>query len=253
MKYALQHINEWRPPDFQQNRAQLFLFVGFLLAVTGLGVRLRGPRLIVYGTVLILGLSYTRGLVIYYLLTPIIFARPVSESAAWCLAAEPPQIEGSRKMAGSLDPVMLYLQKRLLMIPALFLMVAALVTAAAWRSIGVGPPNAVAPKAAIDFVSKAGVTGNVFNSYIFGGYLIFKGIPTFVDGRQPPYTDKFLREYSNTVTAADPKGALQLLDQYKVRWVLLQPTEPLVKVLSKSEQWNSIYSDKDAVVLVRSR
>ena len=258
MKFALQHVAEWRPPNFQQNRIHLFLIVGFLMAVTGLGVRLRGPRLIAYGMVLILGLSYTRGLMIFYLLTPIIFARPVAECATWFLAAQGKHVQSSQatdswKAASSSDPVLLYLQKRSIMIPAIFLAGAILVTAASWRQIGIGPPNSVAPKAAMDFVKKAGITGNVFNSYNFGGYLIFKGIPTFIDGRQPPYTDNFLREYFDTVRLADSKRAFQLLDQYKVEWVLLLPTDPLAKALAESDQWNDVYSDKYAVVLVRSQ
>lgn len=258
MKIAMQNISEWRPPDFQQNRIQLFLIVGFLMAMTGLGVRLRGPRLIVYGLILILGLSYTRGLVMFYLLTPIILARPVSERAAWFRKAQRERIQSSEavdsgRVANSVDPVLLYLQKGSVMIPAVCLAGAIFVTAVSWRQIGDGPPDQVAPRAAIDFVKREGITGNVFNSYIFGGYLIFKGIPTFIDGRQPPYTDKFLREYFDTIRLADIKGAFQLLDQYKVKWVLLQPTDPLAKALAEGDQWNEVYTDKYSAVLVRSR
>ena len=258
MKVAIQHVAEWLPPNYQQNRIHLFLIVGFLMAVTGLGVRLRGPRLIAYGMVLILGLSYARGLAIFYLLTPIIFARPVTECAAWFLAAQGKHVQSSQateswQAASSLDPVLLYLQKRSIMIPAIFLAGAILVTAAFWRPIGFGPPNSVAPKAAVDFVEKAGITGNVFNSYNFGGYLIFKGIPTFIDGRVPPYTDKFLQEYYDTVKPGDSERAFRLLDRYKVEWVLLLPQEPLAKALAENNQWNNVYSDEYAVVFVRSR
>ena len=255
MKYALQHVAEWHSPDFQQSRIQLFLIVGLLMAVTGLGVRLRGPRLIVYGMLLILCLSYTRGLTMFFLLTPIIFARPLAECASWCRSAQRvpvPQTAGPRTAADTSDPVLLYLQKRSKMIPTIFLAVAILVTAASWHRIEIGPPASVAPKAALDFVSKAGITGNVFNSYNFGGYLIFKGIPTFIDGRAPPYTDDFIQEYFDAVGLADMKSAFQLLDQYKVTWVLLLPRDPLAKALAESDQWNEVYSDKYSVVIVRS-
>jgi len=257
MKVAMQHVNEWLPPNYQQSRLHLFLIVGFLMAVTGLGVRLRGPRLITYGMVLILGLSYTRGLAIFYLLTPIIFARPVTECATWFLAAGGKHAQSSKttdsKAASSLDPVLLYLQKRSMMIPTIFLAGAISVTAAFWSQIGSGPPDAVAPKAAIDFVKKKGITGNVFNFFNFGDYLIFSGIPTFVDSRVPPYTDNFLREYHDAVGVVDRKRAFQLLDRYKVEWVLLVPTVPLAKALAESDQWNEVYADKYAVVFVRSR
>jgi len=253
-KVGIQYVAEWLPPNYQQNRIFLFLIVGFLMAVTSLGVRLRGPRLIAYGMVLILGLSYARGLAIFYLLTPIIFARPVSDCGPG-LGAQPKCVQCSQPTVAvtSLDPVLLFLQKRSIMIPVICLVGAILVTAVFWRPMGLGPPDSVAPKAAVDFVEKAGITGNVFNSYNFGGYLIFRGIPTFVDGRQPPYADKFLQEYYDTIKLRDSVRAFQLLDRYKVEWVLLLPEEPLAKSLAERNQWNNVYSDKDAVVFVRSR
>ena len=256
MKYALQHVAEWHSPDFQQSRILLFLIVGLLMAVAGLGVRLRGPRLIVFGMLLILGLSYTRGLTMFFLLTPIIFARPLADCASWFRSAQHiliPQTAEPRTAADASDPVLLYLHKRSKMIPAIFLAMAVLVTAASWHQIEMGPPASAAPKAALDFVTKAGITGNVFNSYNFGGYLIFKGIPTFIDGRAPPYTDDFIREYFDAEGAADIKSSFRLLDRYKVTWVLLLPKDPLAKALTESDQWNEVYSDKYSVVIVRSR
>jgi hypothetical protein len=254
VKVGIQYVAEWLPPNYQQNRVFLFLIVGFLVAMTGLGVRLRGPRLIAYGLVLILGLSYARGLAIFYLLTPIIFARPVAECAGW-LAEQRKHVRFSQApgAAASLDPVLAFLQRQSIMFPAIGLVGAIVVTAVFWRPMGFGPPDSVAPKAAVDFVEKAGITGNVFNSYNFGGYLIFRGIPTFVDGRQPPYTDKFLQEYYDTVKLRDSVNAFRLLDRYKVEWVLLLPEEPLAKSLAEKNQWNNVYSDKYAVVFVRSR
>jgi hypothetical protein len=45
----------------------------------------------------------------------------------------------------------------------------------------------VAPPAALN----AKVTGPVFNDYDLGGYLIFRGIPTFIDGRTLPFGKDF--------------------------------------------------------------
>jgi hypothetical protein len=301
-KHLFSNIAEWRPPNFQQNHFRLFM-VGFFMAVTGLGVRLGGPRLIVYGMVLTLGLSYERGFTIFCLLTPIIFARPVSECASGLLAAEGKHVPSSQATdlwraalaivlfvsfialgwrtgivvaasvplvlaivfivmdamgldlhrTGSSNPVLLYLQKRSIMIPTIFLAAATLATAASWRQLNVSPPESVAPRAALEFVKKTGIMGNVFNNYDFGGYLIFEGIQTFIDGRVLPYTDKFFQEYFDTVGFTDSKSAFQLLDRYKVQWVLLGPTDPLAKALAKSDQWRDVYSDEYSTVLVRSR
>jgi hypothetical protein len=256
MRFTLQNVMEWHAPDFQQARIELFFIVACLMTITGLGIRLRGPRLIVYGMLLILCLSYMRGLAMFYLLMPIILAQPIAKSAVWCRPARHRRVQSFQtymaKTVSSLDPVLVYLQKRVIVIVAICFAGAAIQTAFFWHRIDVGPPGSAAPKAAIDYVTKAGIIGNVFNNYNFGGYLIFKGIPTFIDGRVPPYTDEFLKEYFDALTLADIKGAFNLLDRYKVTWVLLLPTDPLAKALTESRQWTHVYLDKYSTVLVRS-
>ena len=39
------------------------------------------------------------------------------------------------------------------------------------------------------------MTGPVLNDYGFGGYLIFEGIPPFIDGRAELYGDEFIKRY----------------------------------------------------------
>src|SRR5439155_22332417 len=45
MKFALQHITEWRSPDFQEQRLHLLYLIGIFSVVLVFGVRLRGPWL----------------------------------------------------------------------------------------------------------------------------------------------------------------------------------------------------------------
>ena len=42
-----------------------------------------------------------------------------------------------------------------------------------------------------------------------------------------------------------------MLDEYKVNWIILPPTEPLTKALARSALWDQVYSDRYAVVFVR--
>jgi hypothetical protein len=96
------------------------------------------------------------------------------------------------------------------------------------------------------------VKGNVFNSYIFGGYLISRGIPVFIDSRQPPYSDDFVHKAFDAVELNDISAAYNLLDQYRIAWTLLAPSEPLAKALKNDTRWRELYSDKDAAVFVRA-
>ena len=51
------------------------------------------------------------------------------------------------------------------------------------------------PVSAVDFARATGISGPVFNDYDFGGYLIFSGIPTYIDGRAELYGQDFFSDY----------------------------------------------------------
>jgi hypothetical protein len=199
---------------------------------------------------LLLALTHMRGLLMFFLVAPIILARPIGARSVWWRATRFTDVN-SAESVGAVDPIPRYFQMRPIVMPAICLLVATLATVYSWRYTNSGPPGSIAPQAAIDFVKRNGISGNVFNSYNFGGYLIFSGIPTFVDGRTPPYTDEFLRRYFDAVSLTDISDAFRLLDEYKVRWVLLEPDRPLAKALAGSPSWNEVYSDNYSVVFVR--
>ena len=151
MKFPLQQIAEWKSPDFQVYQPLLFLLVGLFAAIIGLGIRLRGPRLIVFSMMMFLGLSHLRGLLMFFLVAPIILARPIASHSVWWRATRVTDPNSSESI-GALDPVLSYFQRRPIMMPAICLAVAALATAYSWRYTNSGPDRSIAPKAAIDFV-----------------------------------------------------------------------------------------------------
>jgi hypothetical protein len=81
--------------------------------------------------------------------------------------------------------------------------------------------------------------------------LIFKGIPTFIDGRFELYGRQFLQRYFNSISLTNADEAAQFLKQYDVRWALLRPGEPISFML-KATGWVQIYRDDFAIVLARS-
>ena len=249
MKFVMAHTNEWLSPNFQAYPYFLFYLVALLAAIAGLGIQLRGPHLIAFCIMMFLGLSHVRGLLMFFLLAPIILARPISARAAW-FAAQRVDSQSTKSIEAP-DPVLFFLQRRPMAMPAIFLALAAVITAYSWQEINIGPPKSIAPSAAIDFVRRTGISGNVFNNQAFGGYLIFVDIPTFIDTRTPPYTDDFVRRYANAMSLRDLDDGFRLLNEYKVSWVLLGPKDPLVKALVRSALWEEAYSDKYSVVLVR--
>jgi hypothetical protein len=109
------------------------------------------------------------------------------------------------------------------------------------------PREDVAPLAAVEAARQAGLDGHAFNSVRFGGYLIFEGIPTFVDGRADLLGDAFLEKY---VAASNARGDLLpvLLERYGIAWTLLEPSTPAVGLLDHLPGWQRIYADRYAVI-----
>lgn len=107
------------------------------------------------------------------------------------------------------------------------------------------------PVAAVDYLEEQGLDqGYGYNSYNWGGYLIWRGLPVFVDGRADVYGDDFLIYYRQTFDLTDRWR--QPLDDYDVDFVLIEQASPLANLLDASNQWEQTYADGLAAVFLRS-
>ncbi|MGY3648301.1 hypothetical protein ACVWW2_003592 [Bradyrhizobium sp. LM4.3] len=91
-------------------------------------------------------------------------------------------------------------------------------------------------------------TAHVLNDYSFGGYLIFAGIPSFIDGRGELYGGAFINRYNRALALVDLGDFLKLLDEYNIGATLLAPETPAIAMLDRLPQWQRVYSDGVAVV-----
>jgi len=246
MSHALASVHEAQAPDFQNDKLHLVLLVSLLGGMLALRLRLGLARILVFSAIFTMGLSYMRGLIMFFLLTPMLLARPFAESHAFFYA--------NRLQQPASDPDHVIKFIRLYgMTLALPFLALGLSGSAMLLTRSLEPPQSIAPKAALEFVRRERIPGNVFNHYNFGGYLIASGIPTFVDGRDFPFGDSFLAEYSSAAAVVDIRESFKLLDRYKINWTLLPPQEPLNRALKESSGWREAYSDDYAVVFVRAQ
>jgi hypothetical protein len=105
------------------------------------------------------------------------------------------------------------------------------------------------PVLAVGAIRDEELYGNLFNSYNWGGYVIWALYPdwlSFVDGRTDLFDDEILEDYI-TAWRADP-GWQEILADWKIEVTLLERESPLAKVLVLSG-WEIRYEDDDAVVL----
>ena len=93
----------------------------------------------------------------------------------------------------------------------------------------------------------------MFNSYNWGGYLLFRlwpDYPVFVDGRTDLYDDAFLRDYLHIYLADE--GWNELLDAHQIRFIIVEPGCVLDKVIKLTpDDWHESYRDDMAVVFTR--
>ena len=86
------------------------------------------------------------------------------------------------------------------------------------------------------------------NSYNFGGYLIYRGIPVLIDGRADMYGDPFMKQYVAATTLSEAEALPALLAKFRIQWTLLQPGTPAIALLDRLPGWRRVYADDVAVV-----
>ncbi len=107
----------------------------------------------------------------------------------------------------------------------------------------------VFPVAAVDWLSDHPQTGNVFNDFNWGGYLIYRlwpGQKVFLDSQTDFYGEGLVKEYDLAISAQE--GWQEIFDKYEVEWAILPPSAPLTTALRLSN-WKIMYEDATAVIL----
>ncbi len=110
----------------------------------------------------------------------------------------------------------------------------------------------ILPVKAADWIVANRPDGKLFNSYNWGGYLLWRlwpAYPIYADGRTDVYPNAFLQEYLQIVSGQ--KDAPALFDERGIRTVIIEQESPLVTQLLQSGQWQEAYRDDMAAVLTR--
>jgi len=117
----------------------------------------------------------------------------------------------------------------------------------AGRIVPPGTPTAV-PVRAVSYLKHH--PGRVFSRYRWGDYLIFRGVPVFIDGRTNLYAGTgILGEYlalRNLTRDPDP-----VLLRYHVEYVLWPPMTPLSVFLSHDRRWRLVWHSAGADIFRR--
>lgn len=225
-------IYEWMPANFSKfgpfEAAILALIGGALYS----GVRLTPPRIALVLGLLHMALAHVRNVEIFALLLPIVVVAPVATQ----FALRPAWSARSGVPAGLLATVVILLGGWTWLLSA---------------NAGFAPPESQSPAAAVDAL-KAQNSKRVLNDLPFGGYLIWREIPVFVDGRAELYGEAFDVAYYRAMQLKDVSGFLDMLKTWNIDAVLLTPHTPAVGLLDNIGGWRRAYADENAVLHVRT-
>jgi hypothetical protein len=108
------------------------------------------------------------------------------------------------------------------------------------------------PARATTFLDTQKLPAPLFNSYDFGGYLIWRLYPryqVYIDGRTDLYGHTFFDDFLQIYQVhGDPRPAL---DRAGIRTVLVEPSSGLANFLRTQNDWRRLYEDRVAVIFSR--
>jgi hypothetical protein len=230
-------IFEWMPANF----STFTPFEGALLGLIAFGyyrgLVLSAPRIFLILFLTWGALTHVRSIEAFAFLVPLVLAKPLGEMFP---RTAPDPVDAGRWPARTVTALG-----------------ALMIVAASWTSTSLYMGHhrftfttTHTPVAAVDLLEQRKVQ-RVFNAYQFGGYLISRDIPVFVDGRAELYGEKFVMDFFKATEGKKPELLPRLLDEYKIDATLLVADAPGPQILDQLKGWKRIYTDDIAVIHVR--
>lgn len=240
---ALQLLTEWQQPHF--DFLQVFsLWLALILALAFSGrIRLPLLRLLPLVGLIYFGMEYVRNVSLLGLVSPLLMASPIAHS--WKRESRP---ACNNDTADRVFQALIGPGSRIALV-AIILFSGAV--GIALVSVGKsGPPAQYAPRRALDALLDGRRNVRILNDYNFGGYLIFRHVPVFVDGRADMYGSKFIMSYFEALELIQRGKLNPLLKKYRINAILMGRQWPLARLLGHLPEWKRVYAGKWAVAYV---
>lgn len=231
-------IQEWGSWQFQHlNWMGIWILLIFGTCLLQ-GIRVPPFRALVFLAVFYAALSHMRNVNLVALLPPILLARVLA--AHWVNRP----LNGIDRFIYRIRPE----RQAATYIVALAILLAASVLH--HQRYPIEPDEKTTAKMAIDAVLAQGIKGPVFNTYNIGGSLIFRGIPTYIDGRSNLYGGQYLKDYLKIQYLTSLEAVTRFVSDCRIGWTLLPVDAPLAVHLETVSGWRRIHRDEKYVVHV---
>ncbi len=115
------------------------------------------------------------------------------------------------------------------------------------------------PEGAVNFLLNNKISGPIFNDFNAGAYLVGRAYPqvrVFIDGRTEVYGAAFFKAYRKIWDEGDGKVLNEFVSKYHLRAALIsgaysRPSEGVLSLFIKSNDWKLVYFDHDGLVFLR--
>jgi hypothetical protein len=240
-------IQEWRSPDFHLLWGQMYLvlLLGTFAAMAWSTRRVDLTDLLLTAAFAYAGLVAARNLVLFTVIAPPVLTRCLAAGTADA-RARPPIAAANPSIATGAQATANWL------LLALVVAVAVIKVAVSLQSTETVVRRSM-PVAAADYLQTAHPPGPMFNTYVWGGYLMWRLYPdyaVYVDGRTDLYGDAFLTEYFRISDGSDDWRPV--FRQRHIRLVVIETDSPLAAALRRTAGWTQAYHDALASVFVRA-
>ncbi len=234
-------IQEWQSPNFHQIEVQPFLWL-LLIVLFAMAISPKRPtsiELIYIGVFAYLGFLAARNIAIFALVAAPVLSRHLGAILEnWI-----PHRTGGKELSSRLTrPLNVFL---LALIAFVALIKGALPLSSQFNDDTIEDQM---PAEAVLFLRDKQPEGPLFNSYNWGGYVLWDLYPqylSFVDGRTDLFDDAILEEYLDVWRGNN--GWQAVLSKWGIQTVLIETDSPLARELLR-EGWMVVHEDEQATV-----
>ncbi len=240
---AVAYIGEWNPFNARTDVLPEILLLTVVAALLITRIRIRWTYAAFFLFTLHLFLAYSRFQYLWLLLVPLVLAADIAEQF--------PALSMRQWMDEARDGLERAIVKHYRRITGM-IVVSWFAACAAFLSFStVAPSDTTSASGALAFARTQGVSGNVLNSYNFGGTLIFHGIKSYIDGRTDQlFLNGFMNATAEMGTAGGKPVLQKTIEDHNIKWALLTPDDARIPFFNELSGWKRAYEDAFSVVYV---
>jgi hypothetical protein len=240
---AKPYLHEWQAVSFQTAPVTLFSVLALVFLALLNGAKIRFCRLTILLLIAAYMLTSVRFIFVFNIVAPLLLATPLTRQFRFLRLSE--QIATQPQFFTTMSR----LGRRGL--HGAYGTIAIIILATGVFGGSVKPSRQISPEGSVDYIFAHNLHGNIYNGYDFGGYLIFRGLPTFIDGRtEMLFGDGFMTE-NRTIVFQRPREFIGYLDKYRISIGLVAPNSIEAQEFRASSDWIGVYSDDISELFVR--